>query len=108
MGKVKVYIDEVEDKGLELVNYSKNNIASTINDLKSAPSNFIWGGLGYQSYILQYNIKMKKLEKINENLSKIAEYLLTVKEGYEDANYKINNTYEELLNEYEELKNELQ
>ena len=104
----KVYLDELEDKGNELINYSKNNISNTINELKNATDNFIWKGPGYQSYISQYKTKMDKLEKINNNLSKIASYLIIAKDGYEDANMDINSMYEDLVDEYEELKHGVQ
>ena len=102
----KVYIDELEDKGNELINYSQNNIKETICNLKASTNNLIWDGPGYQSYISQFNSKINKLEKINNNLSKIASYLITAKDEYYDTNIKIDKMYEELLEEYKEIENE--
>ena len=103
----KVYLDELEEEGTKLVNYSKNDINEKINELAKATSNFVWNGPGYQAYITEYNSKIKMIQKINNNLTKIASYLIDAKEEYSDTNNQINSKYEELLDEYEELKNGL-
>ena len=40
----KVYLNELENTGNEIINYSKNDIASKIEELKLAPNNLVWEG----------------------------------------------------------------
>lgn len=96
----KVYLDELEDAGNELINYSDKNIAKTIEELKLAPSNFVWQGPAYNSFITGYNTKISELMKMNNSLTTLAKYLITAKESYSNANFKIDNAYEELLSEF--------
>lgn len=107
MQKIKVYLDELETSGNELVSYSKNDIANKISELKSATSNLVWEGNGADNYIENYNSKINKLEEYNNSLTTIANYLLTAKDSYTETNEKINNSYEELLAEYNIVEDDL-
>ena len=104
----KVYIDELETKGIELVNYSQNDISEKIDELKSIKEEFKWNGIGYLAYINQYDAVLNKIERINNNLSLIAKFLLDVKDGYEEVNMDINGVYEKALEDYEELYDGMQ
>lgn len=95
----KIYLDEIEDKSRELINFSKNDVALEIEELKKIPNNFIWEGLVKDKYLIGYNNRINKLSELNNNVSKIAEFLLRVNEDYHGANQRIDNAYEELLNE---------
>lgn len=99
----KIYLDELEDVSSELISYSENNIANKILELKQSPSNFIWQGPAYNSFIAGYNSKINELTKMNNSLTNLAKYLTNVKESYSDTNSKINNAYEELLSEFERI-----
>ena len=94
-----IYIDEIEKKSNELANFSKNNIAIEIKQLKELPQKFVWKGLAKDTYINGYNKRINKLVELNNNICKIAEFLKNVASDYTDTNNKINNAYEELLSE---------
>ena len=94
-----IYIGEIEEKSNELANFSKNNIATEIDQLKELPQKFVWKGLAKDTYVSGYNKKINKLIELNNNVCKIAEFLVTVANNYTDANSKISNAYEELLSE---------
>lgn len=94
----KVYLDEIEEKSVELANYSKNDIAKKIEELRLLPTTFIWEGPVKEKYISDYNKKIEKLNELNNNMRKIAEFLVHVKDDYTDANRQIDNAYEELIN----------
>ena len=95
----KIYLDELESISNELINYSQKNIADGIEELKLSTNNFIWQGPAYNSFINGYNLKIYELEKMNEELTKISKFLLSVTDSYSNTNLKISNAYEELLNE---------
>lgn len=95
----KVYLDEIEEESKELIDYSKVNIANKIEDLRKLPSNFVWEGLAREKYVTGYNNRVNKLSELNDNVCKIAQFLLRVKEDYNGANQRIENAYEELLTE---------
>ena len=99
----KVYLDELEDVSNELVSYSQNNISREVEELKLATNNFIWQGPAYNSFIDGYNTRINELIKMNECLTKIANFLSVVKDNYSDTNVKINNAYEELLEEFNRI-----
>ena len=99
----KVYLDELEDIGSELVSYSENNISNGVEELKVATNNLIWQGPAYNSFITGYNTKINELVKMNESLTKIARFLLIAKDNYSDTNARINNAYEELLEEFNRI-----
>ena len=99
----KVYLDELEDTGNELVNYSEKNITDTLQELKNATNNFIWQGPAYNSFIKEYDIKINKLLEMNNSLTSLAKFLLLAKDGYSDANRKIDNAYEELLSDFKRI-----
>ncbi len=95
----QVYLTEVAETSKELVDYSKKNIKEKLDELEKLTNNFVWEGPVKESYIRVYKKKIKELNKLNDNMCKIAEFLLTVKEGYSGANEQINNAYEELMQE---------
>ena len=97
---VKVYLDEVENKANELVNYSKNDISLKIEDMKNLTDKFIWKGQASESFISGYKNKINKLAELNNKMSKIAEFLFTVNSGYQETNERVNNMYEELVEEF--------
>lgn len=100
----KVYLDELESTGNELVNYSQNNIASKIEELKQTTNNFEWQGLAYNSYINAFNTKINKLIRMNNNLVNLAKFLLSVEENYDNTNKRISNAYEELIEEFKKKR----
>ena len=100
----KIYLDELEDKGKEIISYSKNDIASKIEEMKLLTNNFIWDGIGYNSYIEEYNKVINKLEILNNNLTTIANFLLMAKDSYSESNSKIENAYNELLDEFAKIE----
>ena len=95
----KIYLNEIEEKSRELVSFSRNDINVRIEELKKLPSNLVWKGLAKEKYIVGYNNRINTLSELNNNVCKIAEFLLRVKEDYNGANQKIENAYEELLAE---------
>lgn len=95
----KIYIDEIEEKSHELISFSKNNVALEIEELQKLPNSFIWEGLAKDKYLTGYNNRINKLNELNNNICKIAEFLLRVNEDYTGANQRIDNAYEELLSE---------
>ena len=97
-----IYIKEIEEKSDELVNYSRNVIGNDIDELKSLPNKLIWKGLAKDTYVNNYNKKMNKLNELNNNICKIAEFLKEVSGNYNEANSKINNAYEELLSDIQQ------
>lgn len=99
----KVYLDELEEVGNELISYSKNNIANKIEELKQVTNNFEWQSPAYNIYIREYNLKISNLERMNESLTILAEYLVRAKESYNDTNFKINNAYDELLEKIQKI-----
>ena len=100
---IKVYLNELEETGNELISYSQNNIANEIEKLKLASNNFVWQGPAYNSFIAGYNAKIENLIRMNNSLTILAKYMLIVKENYSDTNEKINNAYEELLSEFKSI-----
>ena len=96
----KVYLDELSDKGDELINFSKNTIAQKIIELSEAPNNFVWQGPSSVSYINKYNLLIEKIKKYNDGLTKIANFLVTAKDSYSEANRKIDSAYDELLADF--------
>lgn len=101
----KVYLDELEETGNELVNYSKNEISSKINDLKNVTKDLDWNGIGYETFVEGYNKKVNRIVEWNENLTKMASFLLTAKNDFNDTNEDIEKQYNESLSELiEELK----
>lgn len=99
----KIYLDELEEKENEIVNYSQTNIKEKIDELNKLTNGFIWEGKARDSYIMGYNKKINKLLELNEGLNKIGKFLLSVKDNYQDANNRVNNAYEELLAEFKKL-----
>lgn len=99
----KIYLDEIEEVEKELVNLSEKNIKDNINELKLLPNSFIWNGKANTSYVKEYNKIIKKLEIMNNGLTKIASFLLAVKEEYQTTTNKIENAYEELAEEFRKL-----
>lgn len=102
----KVYLDELEPKAQELINFSQKNIKEKIDELKLLTNDFVWQGKAHDSYIRGYNNRINKIEELNNNLTKIANFLLSVKDNYHNVNEKINTTYEELLSEFERAGSE--
>lgn len=100
----KIYIDELETKKQEIVDYSEKNIKNTVSELKVLPKNFVWQGKAYKSYIAGYEAKMSKLEAYNTGLTKIASFLSMVTENFNNANEKIENAYDELLKEFKKTE----
>ena len=100
----KVYLDELESIGNELVNYSKNEISSKIDELKNLTNNLEWNGMGYETFIEGYNNRINKIIEWNDNLTRMASFLLTAKDDYTDTNENIESKYNENL---EELMKEL-
>ena len=100
----KVYLDEIEEKAGEIISFSKNNINEKIVELKESTNGFIWQGLGHSSYVNGYNARLNKVMELNNNMTKIAEYLLRVREDYDNANHRIDNAYNELLDEFESMR----
>ena len=99
----KIYLDELEEKENEIVSYSQTNIKEKIDELNKLTNGFIWEGKAHDSYIMGYNKKINKLLELNEGLTKIGKFLLSVKDNYQDANNRVNNAYEELLAEFKKL-----
>ena len=95
----KIYLDEIEEVEKELVNLSEKNIS----ELKLLPNSFIWNGKANTSYVKEYNKIIKKLEIMNNGLTKIASFLLAVKDEYQTTTNKIDNAYEELADEFRKL-----
>ena len=95
----KVYLDELSKKSSELIDYSKNNIANKIEQIRLLSESIIWKGPGSIEYLNNFNSKINQLVKLNNNVRKIAEYLLDVADNYNLANNRINSMYEELLKE---------
>ena len=95
----RVYLEELESTGNNLINYTQNNMAKVIEELKLATNNFVWQGPAYNSYIKGYMVRIQRLEKLNNDMKKIAEYMLRVKDEYSNANGKIENAYNELVDE---------
>lgn len=95
----KVYLDELKEQANEIINYSKSNITETINKLREDPKQMLWEGKAYGSFVNGYNTRIDKIAKMNENMCKLAEFLLKVSEDYEGTNQKIDNAYEELIEE---------
>jgi len=95
----KIYLDEIEAKSIELANFSKNDIANELEELRKAPTKLVWEGLAKEKYLVGYNKKVDHLIELNNNICKIAEFLQRVKDDYNGANEKINNAYEELIGE---------
>lgn len=102
----KIYLNELEEKSIELANYSKNDINLELEELKKIPNDFVWVGPSKDKFVTGYNKKVERLVLLNNNICKIAEFLLKVKEDYNSTNEKINNAYEELLNEIKLPKEE--
>jgi len=104
----KVYLDELTEYGNELVNYSKNNISSKIDELKKSINDLEWKGTGYESFIEGYNNRINKIIEWNNNLTKLASFLLTVTTDYNDTNEDIYKHYDENLNDLiDKLKEEV-
>lgn len=99
----KIYLDELEIREQELVNFSENNIKNKIEELRELTNGFVWEGKAHNSYIAGYNKRIDKLVSLNEGLTKIGKFLFSVKDNYQDANNRINNAYEELLEEFKKL-----
>lgn len=100
----KIYLDEVEEKGSDLMNFSRIEISQKIEELRLAPNNFIWQGRAHASFMESYNKKIDTVTKLNDNFVKIAEYLLQVKDDYHNTNQQIDNAYNELLSDFEKVK----
>lgn len=99
----KIYLDELEEKENEIVNYSENNIKGKIDELNKLTNNFVWEGKAHDSYVGGYNKRINKLIELNNGLTKIGKFLLSVKDNYQDANNKVSNAYEELLAEFKKI-----
>ena len=100
----KIYLNEIEAKGEELIRYSKNDINTKIEELKDTTKNFVWQGTAYDTFMKGYNAKINKMTELNNNMAKIAEYLLRVKDDYANANEKIENAYNEFLDEVNKVR----
>ena len=61
----------------KVATYIANNMANIIEELKQAPNNFVWQGLAYNSYVSNFNTKINKLIKMNNNLTNLAKFLLS-------------------------------
>lgn len=99
----KIYLDEIESKGNELVNFSKNNIASKINELKDAVSKFEWEGIAHDTYVNGYYNRINRIVELNNKLCKLSQFLLQVREDYGTANGKIETAYEEIIDDFRRL-----
>lgn len=99
----RVYLKEIETKSHEIMDYSKNVIAEKIAQMKNLPEEIEWKGKARDSYVNTYKTKIAELEKLNNNIYKIAEFLLMVNEKYGNANYSIGNAHEELVSEFKKI-----
>ena len=99
----KIYLDEVRATGEELIQFTKNDITSKIEELKLVTKDLIWQGQAYNNFIEGYNAKIVKLEQMNDSLSNIANFLITVNDNYGETNRKIDNAYEELIEDFKKV-----
>ena len=95
----KIIFKGIEEYYRELSNFSKNNIASKIEELSKLPDKITWVGIAHDSYIQGYNKQIDDVRALNDNIHKLAEFLLIVNERYGNANLTVNNDFEELLGE---------
>ena len=99
----KIYLDEVRATGEELIQFTKNDITSKIEELKLVTKDLIWQGQAYNNFIEGSNAKIVKLEQMNDSLSNIANFLITVNDNYGETNRKIDNAYEELIEDFKKV-----
>ena len=95
----KVYLNELEEVGTELVNYSKNDIANKIKEFNTITENFEWQGISRDAYVKKMNDKVNKILKWNDDLYKIASFLFSATDDYGNTSEKINKLYEQLIDE---------
>ncbi len=99
--KYKVYLDELEEESLKIINYSKNDINDKIEELKMIVNEMNWQGKARDTFVNEYNHRINKLKRINDKVRMFGEYLKFCKEHYGETNEKLKKSWEEYLNEIE-------
>lgn len=97
--KYKVYLNELDDKSNELINYSKNNIASKIDELSMVITDIDWYGNAGNKYKLGYDKKIIKLKKYGENIEKLGKYLAESHNSYKESNDDLERSWNDFLDE---------
>ena len=97
--KYKVYLDELDDKCTELINYSKDNIGTKINELEIIFDDIKWYGKAHSTYISGYQEKITRLKRINNNLELLAKYLKECHDNYNDTNNSLGKSWNDFLDE---------
>jgi hypothetical protein len=98
----KIYLGEIEQAGNDLINFSKNDINNKIEELKELPRKFVWETPTSNSYIEMYENMINKISNINNDLIKLAEFLLMADSDYSESNNKITKAYDDFIENFEE------
>ncbi len=97
--KYRVYLDELENKSRELINYSKKDITDKINELKLLGEEIIWHGPAHDNYIKEYNKRIEKLQALNNKICLFGEYLKFCSEHYGETQEKLTKNWNKYLDE---------
>lgn len=106
--RYKVYLDELENKSNELVNYSKIDIANKINEIKNSFDGISWNGKAHSTYINGFNKKITKLERLNKNMELLARYLVECHNDYDSINHDLGKKWDDFIDELKGDFDELQ
>ena len=97
--KYKVYLDELEEESLKIINYSDKEIHDKIEELKVLGDEINWHGGAHDKFIIEYNEGIKKLNKLNRKIRLFGEYLKFCKDHYGETQEKLRKDWEEYLDE---------
>ncbi len=97
--KYKIYLDELEDKTTKIINYSQNDISDKIKELQSVFNNSKWQGKACNTYLSGYNEKLTQINRYNDNIRLLAEYLKEANINYQETNEKLSQSWDDFINE---------
>ena len=105
--RYRIYLDELDEKSTELVNYSKNNIASKINELAIVFNDINWHGKASNAFINGYNNKINNLKRLNNNIELLARFLRECHDNYSETNNTLGKSWDSFIDEVYGGHNEL-
>ena len=105
--KYKIYLDELETNSNKIVDYSKNTINSKINELDKIFDNLNWRGKAANTYLNGYKTRIDKLYKINDNITKLAQYLQSGFTDFNETNNDLSKSWDAFIDETDGDNDEL-
>ena len=103
-----VYLEELEEKSLEIIGFSRLNIEDKINELEAIVKDFKWTGKGHDIYVDNYLKKIIEFRKMNKKMALFGEYLQFCSEHYGETHEKLNKSWKEFLDKKKVIDDELQ